>query len=130
MAFFQAVQTDLRNYSTFGGAARRPEFWWFALFVYLGSAALATFNVLTPSGMIYLGSSLAGFFAVAMFLPFLAVTVRRLRDAGYSWGHVFWLLLPIAGLIVLIVLLAQPSRVVPAVPSPAAPAQQQPVAVP
>ncbi|HUG51593.1 MAG TPA: hypothetical protein VLZ78_11410, partial [Terrimesophilobacter sp.] len=33
--------------------------------------------------------------------PSLAVTVRRLRDAGYQWGHIFWLLLPVAGVIVL-----------------------------
>ena len=39
------------------------------------------------------------------------MTVRRLRDAGYGWGHVFWLLLPVAGLIFLVVLLAQRSRV-------------------
>jgi uncharacterized membrane protein YhaH (DUF805 family) len=38
------------------------------------------------------------------------VTVRRLRDAGYEWGHVFWILLPLAGAIVLIVLCAQPTR--------------------
>lgn len=128
MTFFQAIEAGLKNYSTFTGVTRRPGFWWFALFVYLGGVALASFNILTPSGMVYVGSSLAGFFAATMFLPFLAVTVRRLRDAGYSWGHLFWLLLPIAGLIVLIILLAQPSRVRPSNVSPPAPAQQQPVA--
>ena len=130
MTFFQAVETDLRKYSTFGGVARRPEFWWFALFVNLGGAALGSFNILTPSGMLYIGSSLAGFFAVAMFLPSLAVTVRRLRDAGYSWAHLFWLLLPVAGLIVLVVLLAQPSKVQPTIPAPVARGEQLPVTVP
>ena len=56
------------------------------------------------------GSSLAGLWSLAVLLPSLAVTVRRLRDAGYQWGHIFWLLLPVAGVIVLIVLCAQPTR--------------------
>ena len=57
------------------------------------------------------GSSLAGLWSLAVLLPSLAVTVRRLRDAGYQWGHIFWVLLPVAGMIVLIVLCAQPTRV-------------------
>ncbi|WP_291048660.1 DUF805 domain-containing protein [Herbiconiux sp.] len=36
-------------------------------------------------------------------MPTLAVTVRRLRDANRSWAELFWLLLPIVGLIVLII---------------------------
>jgi uncharacterized membrane protein YhaH (DUF805 family) len=110
MTFFEAIQANFRKYAEFTGTARRPEFWWFALFVYLAAAALAALNIATPNGVVYFGSSLAAAFGAATVLPLLAVTVRRLRDAGYGWGHVFWLLLPIAGLIVLIVLLAQPTR--------------------
>jgi uncharacterized membrane protein YhaH (DUF805 family) len=47
--------------------------------------------------------------SIAVLLPSLAVTVRRLRDAGRSWTQLFWLLLPIAGLIILIVRLCEPS---------------------
>ena len=45
------------------------------------------------------------------------MTVRRLRDAGYGWGHLFWLLVPIAAFFVLITLLAQPTK--PTVPATA-----------
>jgi uncharacterized membrane protein YhaH (DUF805 family) len=48
-------------------------------------------------------------------LPNLAVAVRRLRDAGYGWGHLFWILVPIAGIFVLVTLWAQPTK--PAVPA-------------
>jgi uncharacterized membrane protein YhaH (DUF805 family) len=51
--------------------------------------------------------------------------VRRLRDAGHSWGNLFWILLPVAGLIVLIVLFAQPTRFM----APAASPSQQYTAV-
>ena len=58
---------------------------------------------------------LAGVWGVAVLLPYLAVTVRRLRDAGYGWGHLFWILVPIAGIFVLIAFLAQPTK--PVVPT-------------
>jgi uncharacterized membrane protein YhaH (DUF805 family) len=48
-------------------------------------------------------------------LPYLAVSVRRLRDAGYGWGHLFWILVPIAGIFALITLWMQPTK--PAVPA-------------
>lgn len=36
---------------------------------------------------------------IAVLLPNLAVAVRRLRDAGYGWGNLFWILVPIAGIV-------------------------------
>ena len=47
---------------------------------------------------------------IAVLLPNLAVAVRRLRDAGYGWGNLFWILVPIAGIVVLIVLWTQPTK--------------------
>jgi len=58
----------------------------------------------------YLGSLLSGVWGIAVLLPNLAVAVRRLRDAGYGWGNLFWSLVPIAGLVVLITLWAQPTK--------------------
>ena len=60
-----------------------------------------------------------GLWAIAVLLPKLAVAVRRLSDAGYGWGHLFWLLVPIAGIVVFIVFVAQPSKA--ATPAPTAP---------
>ena len=40
----------------------------------------------------------------------IAVTVRRLRDAGFHWAFIFIALVPIVGLIALIVMLAWPSK--------------------
>lgn len=109
MTFGSAVTTVLRKYAEFSGRATRPEFWWFTLFSVLVSTALGALNIVTPDGAILIGSSLASVWGVAVLLPSLAVAVRRLRDAGHRWTELFWLLLPLAGLIVLIVRLCDPS---------------------
>lgn len=117
MTFFDSIKTVFRKYAEFNGRASRPEFWWFVLFTALASAALglisgsgeATFSFLSP--MVFQPfANLAALWNLAVLLPSLAVTVRRLRDAGFHWAHMFWLLLPLAGPLVLIVLVAQPSK--------------------
>ena len=109
MTFGDSISTVFHKYADFTGRARRPEFWWFILFSTLVSSALGSLNFATPDGVISIGSSLAGAWSIAVLLPTLAVSVRRLRDAGRSWTQLFWILLPIAGLIVLIVRLCEPS---------------------
>ena len=130
MSFGQAIQTVFQKYAEFSGRARRPEFWWWVLFVFLVNLALNALWV--PVGRnTTIGSWLSWIWSLAILLPTLAVLVRRLRDAGYAWGHVFWLLLPFFGAIILIVFAAQPSK--DAVPgSPGTPAMQAgaPVAAP
>jgi uncharacterized membrane protein YhaH (DUF805 family) len=78
------------------------------------AGALNFFNVIRIGENAYLGSLLAGLWGIAVLLPNLAVAVRRLRDAGYGWGHLFWILVPIAGIFVLITLWVQPTEAVPA----------------
>ena len=117
MSFGEAIQTVFHRYAELTGRAARAEFWWWALFNLLVAAALNFFNVIRIGDNPYLGSLLSGVWGIAVLLPNLAVTVRRLRDAGYGWGHLFWLLVPIAAFFVLITLLAQPTK--PTVPATA-----------
>ena len=98
ITFGQAIGTVFRKYADFNGRASRPEFWWFVLFAVIVSLAL---------GAIWDGLSAAWGFAV--LLPSLAVSVRRLRDAGFAWPMIFLGLIPVAGIIILIVLYAQRS---------------------
>lgn len=124
MNMLQPVQTVFRKYADFTGAAGRAEFWWFALFAAISHLALNALNVFTDHGTVYLGASLSGAFALVVLVPTLAVTVRRLRDTGRSWAELFWLLLPVAGIIILIVHLAAPTRqpsVTPPLFAPATP---------
>jgi uncharacterized membrane protein YhaH (DUF805 family) len=124
MTFPQSISTVFRKYAEFNGVATRPEFWWWILFTTLVNAALSTLSVWNVSahGSYPIGPNLTGLWAIAVLVPTLAVTVRRLRSTGRSWANLFWLLLPVAGLIVLVVLCAQPDRVSsPAYPSPSTP---------
>lgn len=109
MNFTESIRTVLGKYADFEGRATRPEFWWWILFTVLVAAALNVFSVIPVGDGSSLGAILSGLWSVATLLPTLAVGVRRLRDAGYPWQNLFWILVPIAGLIVLAIYWAKPS---------------------
>jgi uncharacterized membrane protein YhaH (DUF805 family) len=90
MGFGQAIAVCLRKYAGFRGRARRAEYWWFTLFyVLLAVAALVVDFVLGTIDMLA-GLGLAGgILTIVLFLPSIAVTVRRLHDVNYSG---LWLL--------------------------------------
>ncbi|MEP6481222.1 MAG: DUF805 domain-containing protein [Rhodoglobus sp.] len=120
MTFFDSIKTVFRKFAEFEGRASRPEFWWFTLFSFLVNAALGALTPPSSNPNMFEFStyragftgfaSLAGVWSIVVLLPSLAVAVRRLRDAGYRWTELFWLLLPIVGAIILIVRLAEPSN--------------------
>jgi uncharacterized membrane protein YhaH (DUF805 family) len=86
----------LRSYAVFHGRARRREFWMFTIVNIVVSIGL---QLVVKSHVPYLAYSLA------VAIPMLAVTVRRLHDTSHS---AWWLLigvLPIVGQVVLFVLL-------------------------
>ncbi|WP_058044172.1 DUF805 domain-containing protein [Streptomyces roseifaciens] len=88
----------LKKYATFSGRASRPEFWMFTLVSLVISIVLAVIDALLGTGMI-----IETVYDVAVFLPSLAVSVRRLHDIDRSGWWVLIGLIPIIGLIVLIV---------------------------
>lgn len=106
MTFPASIKTVFRKYADFTGTAGRSEFWWWILFSTLVTAFLSSISDLTTDS----NTTFGGLWSLVVLLPTLAVQIRRLRDAGYRWGNIFWLALPVAGLIVIAVLLAQPSR--------------------
>lgn len=116
MTFFESIKTVFRKYAEFEGRATRPEFWWFTLFSAIVAGALGSLNVTTSlnngsdSSTVYLGASLAAFWSVAVLVPSLAVGVRRLRDTGRAATNILWILLPIAGIIILIIWWAEPTK--------------------
>lgn len=105
----------LKNYATFSGRARRSEYWYFVLFNFLFSL-LAIFidNVLGLSfdlgGLsLQYGFTFAAYY-VAMFIPSLAVLVRRLHDVGKSGWMFLVVLIPLIGAIWLLILLFSDSQ--------------------
>ena len=94
----QSITLCFSKYADFNGRASRPEYWWFALFIFLVSAALSMVSHVLP-----------GIFALATLLPSLAVAARRLHDTERSGWWLLIGLVPMVGFVVLIVFLAQKS---------------------
>jgi uncharacterized membrane protein YhaH (DUF805 family) len=95
----------LKNYVGFQGRARRKEYWMFALFNLIIGLVLGFVE-----GMLNLSQVLSTIYTIAVFLPSLAVGVRRLHDTGRSG---LWLLIsfiPLIGLIVLLVFFCEDSK--------------------
>ncbi|WP_010177783.1 DUF805 domain-containing protein [Aquimarina agarilytica] len=94
----------LNNYLDFNSRSRRKEFWMFYLFYYIISAILGVVDNLFD----LLFNSLGFFstiFGILMFIPYLAVSVRRLHDVNKSGWYLLLLFLPIIGWIWLFVLM-------------------------
>ena len=100
MSFGQSIATVLKNYAVFRGRASRPEFWWYYL-VYV----IATLIVAFIDNAIGAGNILIAVFILALFLPTLAVTIRRLHDSDKRGWWVLIQLIPIVGTIVMLVFL-------------------------
>ena len=97
----------IKKYVTFGGRARRAEYWYFVLFNFLIAIAIAIVEgVLGQSG----NGFLSGLYNLFILLPSLAVFVRRLHDTGRSGWWFFIAFIPIIGFIVLLVFLCQDSQ--------------------
>ncbi len=98
ITFFDSIRTCFKKYSDFQGSASRSEFWWFFLFIILVASVLVLINEI-----------LGEIFLILTLLPFLAVGSRRLRDVGKSAWELLYLLVPIAGLVILGIYWTQPS---------------------
>ena len=95
----------LRKYATFEGRARRKEYWFFALFNFLAllvltvvDMAVGTFNEQAEIGLF------GGIYLLAVLIPSIAVTVRRLHDTDRSGWWVLLNFIPVIGSIVIMVL--------------------------
>lgn len=101
------------NFANFKGRARRKEFWMFVLFNLIFDIVVmiadniigTTFKV--GSGYYAISMPYGWFFllySLAVIIPGIAVSVRRLHDIGKSGGWIFISLIPFIGAIWLLVL--------------------------
>ena len=121
-----AYKNFFKNFAEFTGRSTRPDYWW----VWLGnlilsipfwiiyfytvflstvmdsvsdSASEATFMVFGLVAIIY------AVFYLAILVPTIALSVRRLRDAGFHWAFIFLRFAPMGG-IALLILHAMPTK--------------------
>ncbi len=105
----------LKQYAEFEGRARRKEFWMFSLIHFLIIMALQTVTFMIAgmnpeSGVGVFLMGLLGLYSLAVFIPSLAVSVRRLHDTGRSGWWLLISLVPVIGAIALIVFYVQDSQ--------------------
>ena len=122
-----AYKNFFKNYAEFTGRSTRPDYWWvwlgnlilsipfwviYIYTVYLSavmdsvsdSASEAAFMIFGLVAIIYV------VFYLAILVPTIALTVRRLRDAGFHWAFIFLRFAPMVGGIALLILLAMPTK--------------------
>lgn len=95
MSFGESVKTCFQKYVTFKGRARRSEYWWFCLLNCIVSIVTLVLDYQMDTINIELGlGALSGLYTLLVFLPGLAVSVRRLHDTGHSgWLYLLSLFL-------------------------------------
>ena len=101
MSFPEAIKAALTNYVNFSGRALRSEYWFFFLFVIVVHVVLLIVEHVTGIGMLSI------IFGLAVLLPGLAVSVRRLHDLDKSGWFVLIGLIPIVGAIIVLVWMCQ-----------------------
>ena len=88
----------MKNYLNFSGRARRKEFWFFMLFNMLGCFTALVLDTVFGTEIIFYA-----IYILAMALPVLAVSIRRLHDISKSGWWYLISLIPLLGMIVLII---------------------------
>ncbi len=92
------------HYADFDGRARRTEFWMFALINFIVAIVLAFIG-----NMIHF-TWISTIYSLAVLVPSIAVTVRRLHDIGKSGWWWLIVLVPFVGFIVLLVFAVMDSQ--------------------
>ena len=115
ISMFSAYKKFWTRYADFSGRSSRSDYWWVVLcnfLITLPFSLIALFGFLIPlfSEVYYAGlydyepdlsGAMAGaglavfimfllaIYGLATIVPHLAITVRRLRDAGFHWAFIF-----------------------------------------
>lgn len=112
----QSVRSVLSKYATFEGRAPRSEYWWWVLFFFILSALARFIDAILIAPMLGFdafaenaGQPLGVLIGLALLLPSIAVSCRRLHDIGRSGWWLLIGLVPLIGGLVLLYWYVQPS---------------------
>ena len=128
----QAYKNFFKGFLDFSGRSTRSDFWWvwlinnifcIPLYIIYFEMILNTGKEIDPiSGVTFLSLYIILF--MVLFIPSLALKVRRLRDAGLHWAFIFFELIPLLAIfsgfiflpvlsldgVILLILLAFPTK--------------------
>ena len=109
---FGYIGKCFKLYVRFAGRARRKEYWSFALFYFM--ILIVSYALFIPVRMgvsnIYVLLPISFLFSIldfGVFLPLLAVTIRRLHDSDRHWAWIFVCFIPLVGFIWFLVLMCK-----------------------
>ena len=83
-----AIRSGFQRAVDLRGRSTRPEYWWWSLMTYVITLLVGD----RPS-------TLEALALLALFVPSLAVTFRRLHDTDRSAWNLLWVLVPVLGVI-------------------------------
>lgn len=103
LTFVDAIKSVFVNWRKFKGTAPRREYWFFVLFTVLLGIVLSTIeSIIWPVqesadliDAVNQPTPLTTASAIVLLIPTLAVTARRIQDAGWSGKWLFLFLLPL-----------------------------------
>ena len=121
-----AYKNFFKNYAEFTGRSTRPDYWWVWLgnfilsipfwiiyfyTVFLSVVMDSVGETVIEATFMFLGLVVIFYviFFLAILVPTLALSVRRLRDAGFHWAFIFLRFAPMGG-IALLILHAMPTK--------------------
>jgi len=121
-----AYKNFFKNYAEFTGRSTRPDYWWVWLgnfilsipfwiiyfyTVFLSVVMDSVGETVSEATFMFLGLVVIFYviFFLAILVPTLALSVRRLRDAGFHWAFIFLRFAPMGG-IALLILHAMPTK--------------------
>ena len=97
--------TVLQKYAVFSGRAQRKEYWMFLLFNCIISIAIGFVE-----GLVGSPGFIGGLYSLAILIPSIAVSIRRLHDIDRTGWWLLIGLIPLIGAIVLIIFAVQDSQ--------------------
>ena len=107
MSFGAAISSFFTKYATFSGRSRRSEFWFAVLFTTLVSTAISIVapgsEIVVNDVVVQQSSAASNLWQLAILVPSIALSVRRLHDVGRKGTYYLFVLLPIVGWILLFI---------------------------
>lgn len=95
----------LKKYAVFSGRARRMEYWMFVLF-----NLIIAFVLGFVEGMVGSPGILSMIYSLAVLVPSIAVSMRRLHDIGRTGWWLLIAFVPLIGAVVLLVFMVLDSQ--------------------
>jgi uncharacterized membrane protein YhaH (DUF805 family) len=120
IGFTQAVRRALKKYADFTGRASRSEYWWWYLAVAIVGIVLDILAQIFaniggqmsdgPGPGYFVFIIILVLFYLAIIVPQLAITWRRLHDTNLAGPFFFLGFIPIVGSIIVLILTIMPSK--------------------